>query len=449
MSSSAPLCPPLLCSALCVAMARPQLPWTFFFFFWKPFHTQARVSYMHMKYLFFSWLVVFVGSWVVYVEYSSYTELCRGHQCTKSMCSKYRKGVVDGSACSSLCEKDTLYLARCLSTQADNQVYSGTWGDLEGLIKCQMDEAPRYDLGSDTEPRKEAAAFDKPTKGTSVERFREMVLTHLKAKVGGEQANLGELARRALAAADANRDGHISLAEARSSWALLQLNEFLLALALQDRGHMPKVLGFCGDLYMMEKVPHAPLYGLPWVLEVWMPAGVRRSLDQWFTPAWPHRAKISMGLLELVEDLFHGTFGSFLMCDLSAASFGYTKRHDLKVVDAQYVVPEAAFQEAIRQQRCDADGDCLYGVDCLTSCDLTKHRCTTEVTKPNLAKACHTLKDYVLRGAPPDIRQELEKQLYACMALRGLAEHTEIEHSLVLNNLKTLLWKKISHTKDS
>ncbi|XP_072771251.1 uncharacterized protein [Nerophis lumbriciformis] len=30
----------LLSSLLCVAMARPQLPWTFFFFFWKPFHTQ-------------------------------------------------------------------------------------------------------------------------------------------------------------------------------------------------------------------------------------------------------------------------------------------------------------------------------------------------------------------------------------------------------------------------
>ncbi|XP_054646036.1 divergent protein kinase domain 1A-like isoform X1 [Dunckerocampus dactyliophorus] len=428
-------------------MARAQLPWSFFF--WK--NMQARVTYVHMKYLFVSWLVVFVGSWVVYVEYSSYTELCRGHRCTKSMCSKYRKGVVDGSACSSLCEKDTLYLTKCLSTEADNQVYSGIWGDLEGVIKCQMDEAPRYDLGGDMEPRKEAAAFDKPTRGTSVERFREMILTHLKAKVGDDQANLGDLATQALTAADANKDGHISLAEARSSWALLQLNEFLLALALQDRGHMPKVLGFCGDLYMMEKVPHSPLYGLslPWVMEMWMPGGLRRSMDQWFTPAWPHRAKISIGLLELVEDLFHGTFGSFLMCNLSPSSFGYTKRHDLKVVDARHIIPEATFQEEIRQQRCDTDNNCLYGVDCLTSCDLTKHRCTTEVTKPNLAKACDTLKDYVLRGAPLDIREELEKQLYACMALRGSAEQTEIEHSLILNNLKTLLWKKISNTKDS
>lgn len=267
----------------------------------------------------------------------------------------------------------------------------------------------------------------------------------------GDQANLAELATQVLSIADGNKDSHISLPEARSTWALLQLNEFLLALVLHDREHTPKLLGFCGDLYVMEKVPHSPLYGisLPWIIEMWIPAGLRRSMDQWFTPSWPHKAKISIGLLELVEDIFHGTFGSFLMCDVSATTFGYNDRHDLKVMDARHIVPEAILQEVIRQQRCDVDEDCLYGADCLTSCDLTKHRCTTEVTRPNLAKACDALKDYILRGAPSDMSEELEKQLYACIALKGSAEQMEIEHSLILNNLKTLLWKKISHTKDS
>ncbi|XP_047443740.1 divergent protein kinase domain 1A-like isoform X2 [Mugil cephalus] len=456
-------------------MARGLFPWGFLR---KPLYIQARFSYQHMKYLFFSWLAVFVGSWIVYVEYSSYTELCRGHDCKNSICDKYRKGVIDGSACSSLCEKETLYLGKCFTAKPNSQVYSGSWGDLEGVIKCQMEEVRRYDLGGEMEPKKEAsAAFSKPTKGTSVEKFREMIHNHLKVRTAplntkqsvfralfrletfivslqakvGDRANLADLATQVLSIADANKDGHISLPEARSTWALLQLNEFLLALVLQDREHTPKLLGFCGDLYVMEKVPYSPLYGisLPWIMEVWIPAGLRRSMDQWFTPSWPHKAKIAIGLLELVEDIFHGTFGSFIMCDVSAASFGYNDRHDLKVMDARYIVPEAIFQEGIRQQRCDVDEDCLYGSDCLTSCDLTKHRCTPEVARPNLAKACEALKDYILRGAPSDVREELEKQLYACIALKGSAEQMEIEHSLILNNLKTLLWKKISHTKDS
>lgn len=76
-------------------------------------------------------------------------------------------------------------------------------------------------------------------------------------------------------------------------------------------------------------------------------------------------------------------------------------------------------------------------------------RCTTEVIQPNLAKVCQLLKDYLLRGAPSDIHEELEKQLYLCIALKVTANQMEMEHSLILNNLKMLLWKKISHTNDS
>lgn len=45
-----------------------------------------------------------------------------------------------------------------------------------------MEEAPHHDLGNEMEPRKEAGAFTKPTKGTSVEKFREMILNHLKVR---------------------------------------------------------------------------------------------------------------------------------------------------------------------------------------------------------------------------------------------------------------------------
>ncbi|XP_033884887.1 divergent protein kinase domain 1A-like [Acipenser ruthenus] len=428
-------------------MARGLFSWAWLR---KPYYIQARLSYMRMKYFFFSWLAVFIGSWVVYVQYSTYTELCRGQDCKNTICDKYRKGVIDGSACSSLCDKETLYLGKCLSTRSNNQVYMGSWGDLEAVIKCQMEEAVRFDLGADTEPRKGAVLFDKPTKGTSVEKFKEMVFSHLKGKVG-DQANLLDLVGLIISVTDGNKDGHISLPEAKSTWALLQLNEFLLMIILQDKEHTPKLLGFCGNLYVMEKVQYTSLYGIsiPWIMELFVPSGARRSMDQWFTPSWPRKAKISIGLLEFVEDIFHGTFGNFLMCDTSANNFGYNAKHDLKMVDMRKIVPEVSFKDLIRDHHCETDEDCVYGMDCRTTCDQTKKKCTTEVIQPNLAKACQSLKDYLLRGAPPEIREELEKQLYSCIALKGTADQMEMEHSLILNNLKTLLWKKISHTKDS
>ncbi|EPY88737.1 hypothetical protein CB1_000156001, partial [Camelus ferus] len=44
-------------------------------------HTQGRLPGLKVKYVFLVWLGVFVGSWMAYVHYSSYAELCRGHIC--------------------------------------------------------------------------------------------------------------------------------------------------------------------------------------------------------------------------------------------------------------------------------------------------------------------------------------------------------------------------------
>lgn len=49
--------------------------------------SQARISFVRVKYLFLTWLTVLVGSWVLYVQYSAYTELCRGHECKNAIVS--------------------------------------------------------------------------------------------------------------------------------------------------------------------------------------------------------------------------------------------------------------------------------------------------------------------------------------------------------------------------
>ncbi|XP_032011238.1 divergent protein kinase domain 1A isoform X2 [Hylobates moloch] len=146
----------------------------------KPYYLQARFSYVRMKYLFFSWLVVFVGSWIIYVQYSTYTELCRGKDCKKIICDKYKTGVIDGPACNSLCVTETLYFGKCLSTKPNNQMYLGIWDNLPGVVKCQMEQALHLDFGTELEPRKEIVLFDKPTRGTTVQKFKEMVYSLFK-----------------------------------------------------------------------------------------------------------------------------------------------------------------------------------------------------------------------------------------------------------------------------
>lgn len=60
---------------------------------WPP-PPQGRLPGLRVKYVFLVWLGIFAGSWLAYVHYSSYAELCRGHICQVVIVS-----VTSGQAC--------------------------------------------------------------------------------------------------------------------------------------------------------------------------------------------------------------------------------------------------------------------------------------------------------------------------------------------------------------
>lgn len=150
-----------------------------------------------------------------------------------------------------------------------------------------------------------------------------------------------------------------------------------------------------------------------------------------------------------LQQVFHGAYGSFLMCDASPRHVGYNFRYDCKMADLRSVASEMAVRSFLRGRRCETNADCTFGRDCTATCDRLVKQCNTEVVQPNLAKVCVMLQDYLVSGAPQDLRIDLEKQLRTCVTLSGLASQMEVHHSLVLNNLKTLLWKTISNTQYS
>ncbi|MGH0125821.1 UNVERIFIED_CONTAM: hypothetical protein FKN15_024989 [Acipenser sinensis] len=348
------------------------------------------------------------------MHYSSYSELCRSHVCQMII------------------------------------VYSGTWKNKEVMIKCGIEEPLRGDGSPDSVSRRELTLFNKPTRGTSMDEFREMLLTFLRSNLG-EQPSLEKLVGRIISLADVNQDGKVSLAEAKSVWALLQVNEFLLMVALHEKEHTPKLLGFCGDLYVTERVAHTSLYRLevPRYLQPLVPSALHSSANRWLAPAWPRRAKITIGLLEFVEEIFHGSYGSYYICDASLRHVGYNSKYDCQMTDLRSVATEMAVRGFLKNRHCEHNSDCTYGKDCTATCDKLVKQCNGEVVQPNLAKVCHLLQGYLLFGAPPEIKEDLQKQLRTCVTLSGLASQMEVHHSLVLNNLKTLLWKKISNTKYS
>ncbi|XP_061460497.1 divergent protein kinase domain 1B [Rhineura floridana] len=411
---------------------------------------QSRLPGIKVKYLLFVWLGIFVGSWVVYMHYSSYSELCRGHVCQMIICDQYNKGIISGSTCKDLCKEHTLAFQQCLSSSPTQQVYSGLWKEKEVIIKCGIEEALKADGNPDSAPRRDVVLFSKPTRGTSMDEFREMLLNFLKSNLG-DQISLANLVNRIIAMADVSRDGKLSLAEAKSIWALLQLNDFLLTLSLHEKEHTSRLLGHCGDLYITEKIRHTTLYTMevPWFLQPLLPSAIHSVLHRWFSLAWPQRARIAIGLLEFVEEIFHGAYGNFYICETGFKNMGYNDKHDFKMVDLRKVATEMTIRGFLKGRHCEQNTDCTYGKDCTAPCDKLMKQCKSDVVQPNLAKVCGLLQEYLLHGAPSDLKEELQKQLKTCTTLSGLASQMEVHHSLVLNSLKTLLWKKISNTKYS
>ncbi|MED6248036.1 Divergent protein kinase domain 1B [Ataeniobius toweri] len=42
---------------------------------------QSRLPAIKVKYLLIAWLGILIISWIVYMQYASFAELCRGHVC--------------------------------------------------------------------------------------------------------------------------------------------------------------------------------------------------------------------------------------------------------------------------------------------------------------------------------------------------------------------------------
>ncbi|XP_070532571.1 divergent protein kinase domain 1A-like isoform X2 [Ptychodera flava] len=404
---------------------------------------------LKVKHILVIWSFIFVCSWMGYLKYSNYVDLCREHAMTTVICDRYRKGVITGSLCEELCETKIIIFSKCLSHLPSQQVYSGYIKATEPkknpkhiIIKHNMEKFLSQD------PMVREAVYNKPEKGSSMDDFRVMLKAYLERRLG--DGDYTDLMTRIIDVADINYDGKVTLAEAKTMWALLQNSEFFMMMVLKDSDHIPKLEGFCGDMFIVEEAMVDRVYGveLPGVINMAVPNSYKQSIDQWFTPTWPQKAHIAVGMLEFIEEIFHGSNGNLYMCDLTEHSIGFTEKHEVKVINFANLVPETTLEQVLRERHCTQNTDCSYAENCITICDHNTHQCTGQVVHPNLQKVCVLLHMFLLRGAPKDVKLELEEELEKCLALDASKNSDiQLEHSLVLNSLKSTLWKQISNEK--
>ena len=289
--------------------------------------------------------------------------------------------------------------------------------------------------------------FSKPVSGSSMEDFRIMLSAYLKMHLG--EGKYDNIQSRILDIADVNNDGKVSLPEARSMWALLQEKEFLMMMVLGNSDYIPRLKGFCGNMYIMEGIYSSRLFGaeFPSVIDYLLPGSISKYFKRKIAPSWPDRAHIVVGLLEFVEEILDGPVGNLYMCDVNERGIGYTINSDVKVLKVDGVLTEQTVQMTLRERACTTSSDCTLGENCHSFCDSATGKCSGEIIQPNLQLVCHMLHDYLLDNSPHEIKAQLVELLNKCEGLKKTSTNMHMDHSLVLNNLRSLLWNQISHLK--
>ena len=321
------------------------------------------------------------------------------------------------------------------------QIYEGTltseneaeWPPKSVLIKYHMDLAN--------------SGYKKPEVGSSMDDFRIMINAYLNRKLG--EGSYEQLQMKIINIADINHDGKVSLPEARSMWALLQGAEFLIMMVLPNSEYIPKLVGFCGDLYVTEGLTSYRLYGVdfPSFIEFLFPTRLKTAINRAASPDWPQKAHIGVGLLEFVEEIFDGPTGNLLMCDVNELSIGYNGNYDVKVLNLASIHSEKSVTNILQDRKCRTAGDCVFGENCRSYCDSDTGQCSGEMVRPNLQRVCEMLYEFLLRSAPSAISTQLKKDLDKCVGLEKTSSNMLMDRSLILNELKDLLWKQISNSK--
>ena len=167
----------------------------------------------------------------------------------------------------------------------------------------------------------------------------------------------------------------------------------------------------------------------------------------WFLPSWKERARIVIGLLEFTLTAYqHGALGTFYMCNLSETDIGYTMLNDVKLQHITGILSRQQLHEQLSSRACSNDSDCRYTDQCIGVCDFTSRTCTANITKPNLSHVCSLIKQYIVKGAPRFLLGDLLHILDKCEHLHHDQDKLDLNHSLILNDLKLLLWKQISNS---
>lgn len=180
---------------------------------------------------------------------------CNMSSVLKELCSAYDEGHVSGPLCSDLCEQNNIRLVKCLTTVPDKKIYDGTWHGKSVILKVNMSWFEEFKERQKITDNDVASSYQSDVSSRVNSLF-------------GNCSQCTKLVSRLLLLGDGNSDGSVTAAETRTFISLLQHMEPMMLMTLNESKHTVDFYGYCGGLYMVEKVPFvaSDLFGDSWEL---------------------------------------------------------------------------------------------------------------------------------------------------------------------------------------
>ena len=379
---------------------------------------------------------------------------------------------MSGSLCSDLCEQNNIHLGKCLSTVTEKKVYDGEWHGRQVILKVNINWFMEF------------KEHQKQRDSDLVSSFENDVSAWVET-LFGDCSQCNTLVSQLLSLGDSNDDKVVTASEARTFNSLLYQEEPFMLMALNESKHSVDFYGYCGGLYVTEKVPSiaSNVFGEKLVLadfsilpDLFEPveeilqdfAGnileaafsipyvytfvndaltdtkylIFSTFFQKHIPSQKEKFDFLQSLLDATLALSSNPYGIVQSCDIHLGNFGITNNSVVKVIDLDLMYPVVFIKTHLEQKQCVSDEDCWFGheEDCKSSCDTSTSTCAPMVQKQDLVNICESHIPSVFRSfsslEPAGynttcLREDIEKLVIFCQTLPAAHTTEQLRHDIL------------------
>jgi len=312
----------------------------------------------------------------------------------------------------------------------EKKIYDGTWHEKSVILKVNMSWFEEFQ------------ERQKITNSDVASSYQNDVSSRVNT-LFGNCSQCKKLVSRLLSLGDGNSDGSVTAAEARTFISLLQQMEPMMLMTLNESKHTVDFYGYCGGLYVVEKVPFVAsnVFTDTWefVDLAFLPDGFEplqnlfndnlgRFLNagtlcvlyfsaifdnlltitdypmlstffQVHTTSRSEKFDFAYSILDATLDVSITPYGLTQSCDLHLGNYGITNTSTVKLIDLDLTYPHVLLQTLLKQKKCVSDLDCFVGSSesCWSDCDTKSGTCKSLLGLQDLHVICEGVFQIVFR----------------------------------------------------